>query len=300
MIYIIVIPQWHVTEELWFSWVRPVFQSWKIKIRSVCFMYSVFWVLNVDFDLCKCEAMMTRKFKENALSILGQRWLKSESLTGRYLVLASGFFQIGQKFSKMITSWGLNWSWSIMAEIAQREIGVWSAKQGRANELDNPPSSSWTLKLISNFSAATALPSSNDCKKNQDVIVIALTKEIPNLFDILNCSCIFFCWQISFFAITWLPFKTFTNCCQAHEKLSFSFLQRSIGCHQRHQEFPPDYVIKKPNQIPQLLNYIFLLMSKKYVSVANGKYVLGQWVACSHGCMVAISLHFLLQSSKFY
>ena len=71
-------------------------------------MYSVFWVLNVDFDLCKCEAMMTRKFKENALSILGQRLLKSESFTGRYLVLASGFFQIGQKFSKMITSWGLN------------------------------------------------------------------------------------------------------------------------------------------------------------------------------------------------
>ena len=165
MIYIIVIPQWHVTEELWFSWVRPVFQSWKIKIRNVCFMYSVFWVLNKDFNLCKCKAMMTRKFKENALSILGQRLLKSESFTGRYLVLASGFFQIGQKFSKMITSWGLNWSCSIMAEIAQREIGVWSAKQGRANELDNPPSSSWTLKLISNFSATTALPSSIECKK---------------------------------------------------------------------------------------------------------------------------------------
>ena len=148
---------------------------------------------------------------------------------GAIFGLGSGFFQIGQKFSKMITNWGLNWSCSIMAEIAQREIGVWSAKQGRANELDNPPSSSWTLKLISNFSAATALPSSNDCKKNQDVIVIALTKEIPNLFDILNCSCIFFCWQISFFAITWLPFKTFTNCCQAHEKLSLSFLQQSIA-----------------------------------------------------------------------
>ena len=115
--------------------------------------------------MCKCEAMMTRKFKENALSILGQRWLKSESFTGQYLVLALGFFQIGQNFSKMITSWGLNWRCSIMAEIAQREIGVWSAKQGRANELDNPPSSSWTLKLISNFSAAIALPSSNDCKK---------------------------------------------------------------------------------------------------------------------------------------
>ena len=111
---------------------------------------------------------------------------------GAIFGLGSGFFQIGQKFSKMITNWGLNWSCSIMAEIAQREIGVWSAKQGRANELDNPPSSSWTLKLISNFSATTALPSSIECKKNQDVIALAITKEIPNSFDILNCSCIFF------------------------------------------------------------------------------------------------------------
>ena len=53
---------------------------------------------------------------------------------------------------------------------------------------------------------------------------------------------------------------------------------------------------------PELFNHIFLLMSlsRKYVSVVNEKYALDQWEAFSHGCMVVISFHFLLQSSEFY
>ena len=34
---------------------------------------------------------------------------------------------------------------------------------------------------------------------------------------------------------------------------------------------------------PKLFNHIFLLMSRKYVSVVNEKYVLDQWEAFSHG-----------------
>ena len=80
--------------------VGPVFQSWKKKVWNIGFVYSVFWVLIIDFDLCKCEAMMTRKFKENALSILGQRWLKCESFTGRYLVLVQDFSKLVKSFPK--------------------------------------------------------------------------------------------------------------------------------------------------------------------------------------------------------
>ena len=51
---------------------------------------------------------------------------------------------------------------------------------------------------------------------------------------------------------------------------------------------------------PQFFNHIFLHMSRKYVSVSNEEYVLDQWKAFSHGCVVLISFHFLLQSSKLY
>ena len=58
----------------------------------------------------------------------------------------------------------------------------------------------------------------------------------------------------------------------------------------------------KPNCIcfPQLFNHIFLHMSRKSVCVFNEKYVLNQWEAFSHGCVVLIGFHFLLQSSEFY
>ena len=56
----------------------------------------------------------------------------------------------------------------------------------------------------------------------------------------------------------------------------------------------------KLHGFPLLFNHIFLLMSGKYVCVANEKYVLDQWEAFSHSCMVIISLNFLLQNSEFY
>ena len=62
------------------------------------------------------------------------------------------------------------------------------------------------------------------------------------------------------------------------------------------------YQKTKPNCIcfPQFFNHIFLHMSRTYVSVFNEEYVLDQWEAFSHGCMVAISFHFMPQSSEFY
>ena len=54
------------------------------------------------------------------------------------------------------------------------------------------------------------------------------------------------------------------------------------------------------NSHAQVFNHIFLLMSRKYVSVVNENYVLDQWEAFSHGCLVVISFHFLLQSTEFY
>ena len=41
-------------------------------------------------------------------------------------------------------------------------------------------------------------------------------------------------------------------------------------------------------------------MSRKYISVLNEEYVLDHLEAFSHGCVVLISFHFLLQSSEFY
>ena len=62
------------------------------------------------------------------------------------------------------------------------------------------------------------------------------------------------------------------------------------------------YQKTKPNCIcfPQFFNHIFLHMSRKYINVFNEEYVLDQWEAFSHGCVVLISFHFLLQSSEFY
>ena len=51
---------------------------------------------------------------------------------------------------------------------------------------------------------------------------------------------------------------------------------------------------------PQFFNQIFVLISRNYVSLANEKYVLNQSEAFSHGCMVVIRFHFLLQRSEFY
>ena len=58
----------------------------------------------------------------------------------------------------------------------------------------------------------------------------------------------------------------------------------------------------KPNCIwfPQFLNHILQHMNGKYVSVFIQEYVLDQWEAFSHGCVVLISFHFPLQSSEFY
>ena len=59
---------------------------------------------------------------------------------------------------------------------------------------------------------------------------------------------------------------------------------------QGHQEFqPPESAIKKTNQIalfPTAFNHSFLLMSRKYVCVANESHVLDQWEAFSHSCLV--------------
>ena len=52
--------------------------------------------------------------------------------------------------------------------------------------------------------------------------------------------------------------------------------------------------------LPQFFNHIFVLISRNYVSLANEKCVLDQSEAFSHGCMVVIRFHFLLQSSEFY
>ena len=56
----------------------------------------------------------------------------------------------------------------------------------------------------------------------------------------------------------------------------------------------------KLHGLPQFFNHIIVLMSRKYVSLANEKCVLDQSEAFSHGCMVVIRFHFLLQSSEFY
>ena len=56
----------------------------------------------------------------------------------------------------------------------------------------------------------------------------------------------------------------------------------------------------KLHGFPHLFNHISLLMSRKYFFVSNEKYVLDQWEAFSHSCMVVINFHFLLQSSEFY
>ena len=54
------------------------------------------------------------------------------------------------------------------------------------------------------------------------------------------------------------------------------------------------------NSYQQLFNQSFQLMSRRYVSEFNEKYDLNQWEAFSYGCIVVISLYFLLQSSEFY
>ena len=57
--------------------------------------------------------------------------------------------------------------------------------------------------------------------------------------------------------------------------------------------------VKKSNIVVShtfLTIFSYLLMSRKYVYVANQKYVLDQREAFSDNCMVVISFHFLLQS----
>ena len=58
----------------------------------------------------------------------------------------------------------------------------------------------------------------------------------------------------------------------------------------------------KLHGFPQLFSHIFLLMSRKNVIVANflDNPMINQWEALSHGWMVVISFHFLLQRSEFY
>ena len=61
--------------------------------------------------------------------------------------------------------------------------------------------------------------------------------------------------------------------------------------------------VKKSNILVShtfLTIFSYLLMSRKYVYVANQKYVLDQREAFSDNCMVVIGFHFLLQSSDFY
>ena len=56
----------------------------------------------------------------------------------------------------------------------------------------------------------------------------------------------------------------------------------------------------KLHGLSQLFKPIFLLMIRKHVGVVNEKYVLDQWEAFFHSCLVVIILPFLLQSSEFY
>ena len=82
-------------------------------------------------------------------------------------------------------------------------------------------------------------------------------------------------------------------------------LNEPIMCYwpQGHQEFPPESAIKNQTKLlifSLLFNHIFLLMSWKYICVANKKYDLDQWETFSHSCMVVISFNFLLQNSEFY
>ena len=52
----------------------------------------------------------------------------------------------------------------------------------------------------------------------------------------------------------------------------------------------------KLHGFPQFSNSdIFLQISRKYASVSNEYYVLDQWEAFSHGCMIVISFHCQIQ-----
>ena len=69
-----------------------------------------------------------------------------------------------------------------------------------------------------------------------------------------------------------------------------------------HQELPLEtFFINQTNLHSFSQRYhIFLLLGMKHTRVVNEHYVLDQWKAFSHGCIVIISFHFLIQNSEFY
>ena len=88
------------------------------------------------------------------------------------------------------------------------------------------------------------------------------------------------------------------DCCSSTPSLPpFQKIWSSLlWWHHIYEKYPLPYKLLVMNVSTPIL----LLMSKNYICVANEKYVLDQWEAFSHSCMVVISFHFLLQSSESY